>query len=632
MGRDIYLDNISVEDAEDKWYSKLDLEPCREEIDVREARGRITAQKITSNLSAPHYHASAMDGIAVIAQETAGASEKDPISLEKGTDYELIDTGDPVPERFNAVIMIEDVNQVTADKVEIETGVTPWQNVRTVGESLVQGALILPAGHELQAYDIGLVLEGGVTEVEVYSKPQVEIIPTGTELIEPGTAPQPGDIIEYNSHVLGNLVEKWGAEALRSEIVADDYELIKEEVEQRVAERDLVVITAGSSAGREDFTAQVIDELGEVIVHGVSMKPGGPVILGQIKETPVIGVPGYPVAAALTFRLFVRSLIYQLLGKEEPEKREARAKVGTKVVSSLGAREYVRVKLSELNGEQTAIPLSRASGQMGSLVEADALLAISEFSEGVARGDEVKVELLTTPRPEKTLVMSGSNDLTLDILKNQLAQAGIDLITKSSGSMGGLTALKRKEAHLAGAHLLDAETGEYNHSYVEKHLPKRETSLINLVYRQQGLMLRKENAELVGGIEDLAQSELLFMNRQRGAGTRVLFDYKLEEAGISPAEIKGYNRVEYTHMTLAAAVANGGADVGLGVLAAAQAFDLEFIPIAEERYDLIIPHEYQKDSRIEKLLEIIGSTEFKDRVVSLPGYRTAKTGQVMKND
>ena len=634
MGRDIYLDNISVEDAQDKWYSNLDLQPQKERIDVRDAKGRVTAKEVRSNLSAPHYHASAMDGIAVVAQKTAGASEKNPILLEEGTDYEMIDTGDPVPEKFNAVIMIEEVNQVAEDRVEIEAGATPWQNIRTVGENLVQGELILPINHELQAYDIGLVLEGGITEIEVYSQPSVGIIPTGTELREAKSSQElkPGEIIEYNTHILANLTRDWNGEAVRSEIVVDDYEKIKKKVEEEAAQREIVVITAGSSAGREDYTAQIIDDLGEVIVHGVSMRPGGPVILGKIGETAVIGVPGYPVAAALTFRLFIRPLLYKLTGRGSPEKREVTAQVSTKVVSSLGDREYVRVKLTELNGEQTAVPLARTSGKVSSLVDADGLMAISEFSEGVARGAEVKVELLTTPRPEKTLVMSGSNDLTLDILKNQLAQAGIDLITKSTGSMGGLTALKRKEAHLAGAHLLDAETGEYNHAYVEKHLPKRETSLINLVYRQQGLMLRKEDAERVEGIEDLAQSELLFMNRQRGAGTRVLFDYKLEEAGISPDQINGYDRIEYTHMTLAAAVANGGADVGLGVLAAAQAFDLEFIPIAEERYDLIIPAEYQDDSRIEKLLEIIGSAEFKERAVSLSGYRTAKTGQVMQND
>lgn len=633
MARNIYLDNISVEEAKKKWYSSLELEAQIERIDIRDALGRRTAKPIMAKVSAPHYHASAMDGIAVKAEQTAGASEKNPIGLKQGKDYQMIDTGEPVPSRFNAVIMIEDVNQLEGNRVEIEQGVTPWQNVRTVGESLVKGELILTANHQITAYDIGLVLEGGITEVSVYSMPKVEIIPTGTELVEAGTCLKAGEIIEYNSHVLGALAVDWGVKLYKEEIIEDNYQLIKDKVNQAVEGRDLVVITAGSSAGREDYTAQIIDDLGEVVVHGVSMKPGGPVILGIINNTPVIGVPGYPVAAALTFRLFVRPLIYQLAGRGKPQEKRIKAKSSSKIVSQLGVREFVRVKLADLDDSLAVVPLSRASGQMGSLVEADGLMPISEFSEGVNRGEEVEVELLADEvQADTTLVMSGSNDLTLDILKNSLAQVGIDLITKSTGSMGGLTALKRREAHLAGTHLLDSKTQEYNYSYVEKYLPKRETILINLVYRQQGLMVRQGNPKQIKGIKDLAEQDILFINRQRGAGTRVLFDYKLKELGINPQEIKGYERLEYTHMTLATAIASGGAEAGLGVLAAAKAFNLDFIPVADERYDLVIPAEYQSDKRIQKLLEIVRSNQFKEEVNLLAGYNTSKTGKVMSSD
>ncbi|QTL98898.1 molybdopterin biosynthesis protein [Iocasia frigidifontis] len=634
MTRNIYLNNVSVEEAKKKWYSALELKRATEKIDIRDALDRITAEPIVAKVSAPHYHASAMDGIAVKAEKTAGASEKNPIKLEKDKDYQMIDTGDPIPEVFNAVIMIEDVNRISEEIVEIEKGATPWQHVRTVGESLVKGELILPANHQISPYDIGLVLDGGVIEVKVYSQPQVQIIPTGTELVEPGASLKPGNIIEFNSQVLAKLVQKWGGKAVRKKIIPDNYQEIKAEVSRAVAEMDLVVVTAGSSAGSEDYTAQILAELGEVFVHGVSMKPGGPVILARIGNTPVIGVPGYPVAAALTFRLFARSVIYKLAGKvEEEEDRKVKAKIVSKVLSSLGFREFLRVKLSELDGEVVATPLARSSGVMGSLVEADGLVAISEFSEGLNSKEEVEVELLKDRvRAEKTLLSAGSNDLTLDILKDELAGTGFDFITKSTGSLGGLTALKRRETHLAGTHLLDPETGEYNFSYLKNLFKNREIMLVNLVYREQGLMFRKDNSKKIQGFEDLAKEDLLFINRQRGAGTRVLLDYMLKEKGINPEQINGYDRIEYTHMTLAAAIASGGADTGLGILAAAQAFDLDFIPIAKERYDLAIPREYWEDERIQVLLKVLRSDEFKERVNKLSGYDTSKTGQVIKHE
>ncbi|MTI60126.1 MAG: molybdopterin biosynthesis protein [Firmicutes bacterium] len=633
MTRNIYLNNVSVEEAKKKWYSALELKRTMEKIDIRDALDRITAEPIVAKVSAPHYHASAMDGIAVKAEKTAGASEKNPIKLEKDKDYQMIDTGDPIPVGCNAVIMIEDVNRISEEIVEIEKGATPWQHVRTVGESLVKGEFILPANHQITPYDIGLVLDGGVIEVKVYSQPQVQIIPTGTELVEPGVSLKPGNIIEFNSQVLAKLVHKWGGKAVRKKIIPDNYQEIKAEVSRAAAEMDLVVVTAGSSAGSEDYTAQILAELGEVYVHGVSMKPGGPVILARIGNTPVIGVPGYPVAAALTFRLFVCSVIYELAGKMEEEDRKVKAKIVSKVLSSLGFREFLRVKLADLDGEVVASPLARSSGVMGSLVEADGLVAISEFSEGLNGKDEVEVELLKDRvKTEKTLLSAGSNDLTLDILKDELAGTGYDFIAKSTGSLGGLTALKRRETHLAGTHLLDPETGEYNFSYLKNLFKNREIMLVNLVYREQGLMFRKDNTKKIQGFEDLAKKDLLFINRQRGAGTRVLLDYMLKEKGINPEEINGYERIEYTHMTLAAAIASGGADTGLGILAAARAFDLDFIPIAKERYDLAIPKEYWEDERIQKLLQVIHSDKFKERVNKLPGYNTSKTGQVIKHE
>lgn len=633
MTRKIYLKNVSLEEAKKKWYSNIDLKNFTEKIDIRDAVNRITAEPVIASISAPHYHASAMDGIAVIAEKTKGASEKNPIRLEKNSDYQIIDTGDPVPAGFNAVIMIEDVNMISADIVEVEKGATPWQHIRTVGESLVQGEMILAANHQINPYDIGLVLDGGIVEISVYKQPQVDIIPTGTELIEPGQSLRAGNIIEFNSHVLANLVGKWGGKAVRNNIIADDYQAIKKAVSNAAAEADFLAIIAGSSAGSEDYTADILADLGEVFVHGVSMKPGGPVILAIIGDTPVIGVPGYPVAAALTFRLFARSLIQSLAGQKLEEDIKLKAKIASKIVSRPGYREFLRVKLATLDDEIVASPLSRKSGAMASLSEADALAAISEYSEGLNSKEDIEVELLKERvKPEKTILCAGSNDLTLDIIKDELAAADYDFLANSTGSLGGLTALKRREVHLAGIHLLDPDTGEYNFSYIKKFLKDREIRPVNLVYREQGLMFRKDMLGKIKGFEDLLREDILFINRQRGAGTRVLLDYMLKEKGISAERINGYNRIEYTHMTLAAAIASRGADIGLGIQAAAQAFELEFLPIARERYDLAIPLEYWGDQRIQKLLEIIASDRFKQRVSNLAGYDTVHTGMVMTDE
>ncbi|MCK8816088.1 molybdopterin-binding protein [Natroniella sulfidigena] len=491
MKRNIYLDNLPLDQAQDKWYSQLDLEPKIEKIDIREALGRRLAEKVVANISSPHYPASAMDGIAVKAELTAGASEKNPIKLTKEEDYQLIDTGDPVAEQFDAVIMIENVNILEDGSAQIEKPAAPGQHIRKVGESLIAGEVILTAGEEITPYAIGLTLEGNVKQVTVYAEPKVEIIPTGTELVEDKEELKAGDIIEFNSHVLGGLAKEWGANPIREGIVVDDYQQIKKRVKEAVAERDFVVIIAGSSAGREDYTAQVIDELGKVLVHGVSIRPGGPTILGVIDDTPVMGVPGYPVAAALTFRLFARSVIYRLAGVKVPPSKKKKAKLSKKLVSSLGYREFVRVKLAELDGGLVASPLARSAGVLGSVVEADGLLAISEYSEGLDSGEEVEVDLLKEASGADCLLVTGSDDLSLDLLKNRLQMTGVTLTAQHVGSRGGLTALRRGEVHLAGVHL---PVGA-DYSEVEKFLGKREFVAVNLASREVevgGASKRKE--------------------------------------------------------------------------------------------------------------------------------------------
>lgn len=635
--RDVYLDDRPWEEALAGFLEHLtakgSLSPgAAEEISVEQALGRVTAEPIFAINSSPHYNASAMDGIAVDSALTFGASDASPKRIQLGEKAQVVDTGDPIPAGCDAVIMIEDVHFVEDEIFEITSAAAPWQHVRAIGEDVIATEMILPANHRIRPMDIGGILAGGVTRVKVHPKPKVALLPTGTELVQPGVDLKPGDIVEYNTRVFGALVESWGGEALRWPITVDNWEKLKDSLLQAVEQADIVVINAGSSAGREDFTAELIRELGTVLTHGAAIKPGKPVILGEIMGKPVIGVPGYPVSAYLTMELFVRPVVYQKLGSVPPQPQTTEAIISRKMPSPMGVEEFIRVKMGQVGEKIIATPISRGAGVIMSLVRADGMLRIPRLSEGFRAGETVKVELMR-PLEEvrQTTVVIGSHDMALDILANHLRRRfpEASLSSANVGSLGGLSAIKRGECHLAGTHLLDEDTGDYNISYIQRLLGDRPVVLLNLVYRQQGLMVAKGNPLKIKGLEDLAREGMRFINRQRGAGTRILLDYRLKQLGINPDNIYGYNREEYTHMAVAAAVASGAADAGLGILAAANALDLDFVPVVEERYDLCIPGEYWDTPYIQRLLEVIATKEFCQQVEALGGYDLRDCGKVM---
>ncbi|MGA2192770.1 MAG: molybdopterin biosynthesis protein, partial [Nitrospirota bacterium] len=459
------------------------------------------------------------------------------------------------------------------------------------------------------------------------------LIPTGDELVKPGTPLRKGDIIEYNSRMLAGMARQWGADAIRHDIVPDSLDILKESILNAARGADLVAVNAGSSAGSEDFTLHAIAELGEVILHGLNIKPGKPAVLGVVEGKPVIGVPGYPVSAYLVFKLFARELIYAWQGGEPPREEKVAAKLSRQVVSPLGQEEFVRVKLGRVGENIVATPLHRGAGMLMTLVRADGILRIPAGSEGLASGHPVEVELLKpADEIENTIVCIGSHDNTLDILGNFLKKRrpGFSLSSAHIGSMGGIMALKRGEAHFAGSHLLDEETGEYNIGYLKKYIPERRPVLINLVYREQGLLVPKGNPKDIKGFEDLKRDGLIFVNRQAGAGTRLLTDLHLKRLGIDPSMVKGYEHEEYTHMGVASAVLSGAADTGLGILAAARALELDFIPVAKERYDLVVPREHLVHPIMQALLKIIREDEeFKAAVNALGGYDTKDMGKVV---
>jgi putative molybdopterin biosynthesis protein len=608
-----------------------------ESVAVPEAVGRVLASPVFAAISAPSYHAAAMDGVAVKAETTYGASEGRPKDLVPGRDAFFVNTGNVLPEGTDAVIMIENVQVKGEQRVVIEAPVFPWQNVRKIGEDIVATELLFPRHHRITPYCVGALLTGGVLRVPVLNKPRVCIIPTGSELVDWRTTDlatvRPGQVLETNSFVLGNLVEECGGTYTRREMVADEVPKITSALKTALDDGcDCVLILGGSSAGAEDYARAVVDDLGEVLAHGVTIMPGKPAVIGMVRATPVFGIPGYPVSAIIVFEQLVRPLLAALLKQPEPSRETATVTPTRKMASRLGLEEFVRVKLGDVNGRIVATPLPRGAGSITSITEADGIIRIPADTEGVSESTPVRAELLK-PMSElrRTIVIVGSHDNSLDVLADQLkaAQERIALSSSHVGSMGGLMAIKRGACHLAGAHLLDTTDGTYNVAYIRKYLPGRPIKLVNLVYRDNGLIVRRGNPKAIRGMEDLTRPDVTFINRQGGSGTRILLDYRLGQLGIDPASIRGYHAEEFTHMSVAVAVLSGSADAGLGIYAAAKALDLDFIPVVTEKYDLVIPAEHFASESIQTLIEVITSAEFKKRVEALGGYSTQRTGETI---
>ncbi|MBR2784273.1 MAG: molybdopterin biosynthesis protein [Firmicutes bacterium] len=631
--RNLYLNNTPMEEAKAQYLAALRplIKPRTETIDTAGALGRVTAAAVYARCCSPLFNAAAMDGIAVTAGQTASARETAPLTLVRDQDFRVVDTGDPIHPPYDAVIMAEDVIVQDDDHVQIIASANPWQHVRPIGEDIVAGEMLLPGRHRIRPIDVGVLLSGGITKVEVLTKPSVAIIPTGTEIIEPDQEPQEGDIIESNSRMFAALVEEAGGAPLRFDILPDDYELLRNTVAKAVDENDMVIVNAGSSAGTEDFTVHVLRELGEVLIHGVAVKPGKPVILAIVKGKPVIGLPGYPVSAYIDFTEFAAPVLQLFTGVNGAQEGErVKAVISKRLVSSLKHLEYVRVKAGRVGDKLVASPLARGAGAAMSLVRADGFCLIPQNSEGVEAGDEVELSLYRPLKEiENTLVAVGSHDLILDVLADIMPNRfpGCYLSSTHVGSMGGLMALGRGEAHLAPTHLLDEDSGVYNVSYLHQLFPNEKMALIKGVNRIQGFIVKPGNPLDIHSVADLTRCR--YVNRQRGAGTRVLLDYLLKKQGVDKADINGYEREAATHMAVAAAVNSDSADCGMGIMSAARALGLDFVEVGPEEYDFAIPVRFLELPLAQHFLELLRSEEFHQRLAELGGYGWGRCGEIV---
>jgi len=628
-----YLTNIPLEKAQEEYLSLLKnngFTPKTELIPVFDACNRVTALPVYAHICAPHYAASAMDGIAVNARDTFGATETTPVILRSGQ-YVIVDTGDPIPEHCDAVIMVEELVQNEDATITIHAAAAPWQHIRQIGEDICVGEMILPALTKVSPSAIGAMIAGGVLEIEVIRKPVVGIIPTGDEIVPPCTDPKPGDILEFNSSIFSAMLKEWGAEAVVYPIVPDKFEQIQEMTAKASDECDMVILNAGSSAGREDYSAKVIESLGEVLYHGIAIKPGKPAILGCRGAVPILGVPGYPVSGIIVIEELLKPLIDHWMKVPAEQKQYVKAVLTRPIVSGLKYKEFVRVRMGYVGDRLMASPLSRGSGVVTSFMKADGILEIPQGLEGYEAGEEVEIRLLCSlDKLQNTLVVIGSHDPLLDELGNMLHVADESLYMSSShvGSMGGIMAIRRGEAHMAGCHLLDTVTGEYNLSFMKKYFPKGDVKLIRCVGREQGLMVAKGNPLDIQKFADIAKDGVRYVNRQKGSGTRILADYLCKTEQIDTASVYGYEREEMTHTSVAAQIANGSADAGMGIYSAAKLYDLDFIPICVEEYDLIISDYAWNTPMVQQLMKVLKSDIFRQKLMELGGYTVDNAGEL----
>jgi putative molybdopterin biosynthesis protein len=635
--RNIYLNTVPVAEALRLTMDALDRDALvgRETVPSHLACGRVTSAPVYAVCSSPTFHSAAMDGYAVRAESTFLAREGRPVRLAKGGECVAVNTGHPLPEGMDGVLMIEKVVRESDEAIEIETPVFPMQHVRRIGEDIVATELLLPQNRLLSPYDVGGLLSAGIWEVEVRERLRMDFIPTGDEVLDFNLRPnpRPGQVIESNSQVFAGLAAAQGCLFTRVDPVPDNEEALTRAVRAAVdGPAHVVVVGAGSSAGSKDYSRSIIESLGRVLVHGIDVMPGKPSILGVVDGKLVVGAPGYPVSAVVCFEELLIPLLSWLGRKTPPVRPTVEVELSRKTPSKLGTEELVRLAIGRVGDKHVATPLGRGAGMLTTLIRAQGVTRIPIDSEGVEAGARVRAELLV-PEAEldQTLVVVGSHDNILDVLGNELMGLARPVRVASShvGSMGGLTALKNRSALMAGTHLFDEDSGDFNFPFFRKYLPGVEVSCVNLAIRHQGLIVAKGNPQNIRGVEDLARPDVRFINRQRGAGTRILLDYHLKQAGIDPRQVIGYEKEEFTHMAVAVNVLTGTASCGMGIFAAAAALGLDFVPLARERYDLAFLPELA-DWKTEVVLRLIRTMAFKDRIATLGGYETTLTGVVME--
>jgi putative molybdopterin biosynthesis protein len=655
MPKKVFRDLVSVENAISIIKENFKLSPFEfEEVPLEKAYGRVLAVDCVAEVDVPPFDRSTMDGYAVIAQDTFEAEEDSPVKLKivgkapagENPDVEVhtgeaveISTGAPIPKGANAVVMEEYTSQ-HEDYVLIYRAVAPGENIMSAGSDIMAGELIARAGTVLSSREIGVLSASGIDAVKVFKKPVVAIFSTGNELVSPGEKLDYGKIYDVNSYALIASIREDGGEPVFIGIARDNEEDIVGMLEKAL-NYDVVICSGGTSAGTGDMIYRVLDydEPG-ILVHGISVKPGKPTIIASINGKPVFGLPGNPTSALMIYHIFVSPVIRRMAGlRPERDEVEIEATLSTKVFSSPGRIEYLPVNIVKGEAGYSAYPVSgHYSGAITSLAETDGFIEIEENRAFMDARERVRVRLFSNEIKPADLMIIGSHCVGIDVLL-EILNRRVPLAVKviNTGSSGGIAAVKRGEADIAGTHLLD-ESGEYNLPYIRRYGLAGKVYLIKGYLRDQGIIVKKGNPKGIEGVEDLLNVTII--NRNRGSGTRMLFDMYLKEIADKESipldslvtRIKGYVSEAKSHTAVAMAVLMGKADAGIGIRTVAERYGLDFIPLRGEEYDFLVRKERMTKREVKEFFEILRSEDFKIKLQQkLPGLRTyERTGEVIE--
>jgi putative molybdopterin biosynthesis protein len=610
-----YLELLSLDEALRLLTSSFDLPRRTEKVPLMQSAGRVAAEPVYAKYSVPEVNLSAMDGIAVRSRDTIGAGDRTPTTLDH---FVRVNTGNIVPPEFDAVIMIEDVWE-SGDRFQVRRAASPWQHVRPAGEDIKENRLILPRGHIIRPFDIGALATYGITTVEVRAV-RVGIIPTGSELVPLGVRPGPGQVVESNTIMAQVFLDQMGAHCNRLPIVQDEPDLIRAALRHAVKENDLVIISAGSSAGTRDFTESVIRSLGELIFHGVAVRPGKPVMLGKVEGIPVLGLPGYPLAAQTALREFAAPLL-ESWGFPPAPRFPVMARLAQPLVSDPGFDEFIPVFVGRIGSNLFATPHIKKAGVQMATVKANGYTRIPAPVEGYEAGTELEVLLTTDPGSiERMLILTGSLDPSLEELAGLAHDEGLFIHATNPGNTGAILALRCNTCHAAPLSL-PARSLLTSYQPLIKFLETGDLAFIHIATTELGI------ASSEGlGLKDLVHAR--FINTRRESPARMVLDALLAAEGIDPSQVNGYLQEVHGPPAVAAAIRNGFADAGMCTSSIASAAGLRFVPVAHEDYELAVRREMLEDPRIRTLVSLIRSPAYRQILIRMGGYDVSLTGSI----
>jgi putative molybdopterin biosynthesis protein len=630
-----FLDVVSPAEAERRFHQHIDLSPLpAEQIALAAGLGRVLASDIVARVDVPAFDRSGVDGFAVRAADVAGASDSAPrrlrlnheviacghapsVAVQPGT-ATTIATGGMIPRGADAVVMIEQTEfagEAVTPAIDVRRSAAAGQFIAYAGSDIARGETLLRQGTRIGSREIGMLAACGVGEIDVVRRPKVAVLSTGDELVQPGKALPPGGVYDSNGAILLAAVAEVGGEPLAYGAFPDDEVMLEDAVRRALQECDFLVLSGGTSKGAGDLSHRVISRLPApgVLVHGVALKPGKPLCLAVAGRKPIAVLPGFPTSAIFTFHRFVAPVIRAQAGLPPEAGEIVEAQVPVRIASELGREEFVLVALVQGHAGPLAFPSPKGSGSVTTFAQADGFLAIEALAVALDAGNSAKVTLIGSAARAPDLVIMGSHDVALDVVLGRLSKQGFTARTLAVGSLGGVAALRRGECDLAPVHLIDPETGSYN-----RHLVTPGSLLVAGWRRMQGVVFRRGDARFqtdkaATALQTaLADPDCLMVSRNAGSGTRVLIDELL--AGARPP---GYANQPRSHNAVAAAVAQGRADWGVAIEPVARLYDLNFLPLAPERYDFLLLESRRERAAVQAFLTALRDPQTRARIAAL---------------